>query len=218
MPGGACAKPFNTAICTVVRYHTDTMLRTVATGFLLLTGVTLAPAWSATIAGSVKDPAGVAIAGASIEIRGGASNGDKIVATDAKGEYRVSDLTAGHYKIRLERAGFEIFEGEVDAPETGEVRVDIQLKLARVVESVMVSGKRPGVDPVYHGLRDSGASQTFTVSNLAFKRDNGAITLRSGLLAFTPKVAGRDTEAVFVGEGEFAFQPLMSTDQSTCRA
>lgn len=152
----------------------------------------------------MKDPSGSPIAGASVEIHGATGNGNKTALADAKGEYRFASLAAGHSKVHLERAGFVTFEAEVDASKTGEARIDIQLKLAKVVESVVVSGKRPGIDPVYRGLRDSGATQAFTVSNLALKRDNGVITLRSGVLAFTPKVGSRDTEAVFLGEGEFA--------------
>src|SRR5215469_11420584 len=117
------------------------MFQKAATGFLILIGLTLSAAWSATITGTVKDPVGNAIAGASVEIRSGNLSGNTLAVTNAKGEYRAEGLAAGHYKIHLERAGLETFEAEVDAPETGEVRADIQLKLARVVESVSVSGK-----------------------------------------------------------------------------
>jgi len=63
-------------------------------------------------------------------------------------------------------------------------------------------------EPVYRALRDASITETFLVENIVLKRDNGVITLKSGVIGFTPKTLGRDTEAVFSGEGTFFFQPL----------
>jgi hypothetical protein len=71
----------------------------------------------------------------------------------------------------------------------------------------------PNTEATYRSLRDAVAAETFLVENIVLKRDQGFITLKSGTLAFTPKVEGRDTEAVFEGEGVFAFQPAFSIEK-----
>jgi Peptidase family M1 domain len=71
----------------------------------------------------------------------------------------------------------------------------------------------PNSEPTYRALRDALPAETFLVENIVLKRDQGFITLKSGTLAFTPKVGGRDTVAVFEGEGFFAFQPAFSIEK-----
>lgn len=71
----------------------------------------------------------------------------------------------------------------------------------------------PNTEPTYSALRDALPTETFLVENTVLKRDQGLITLKSGTLAFTPKVNGRDTEAVFEGEGVFAFQPAFGIEK-----
>src|ERR1035438_3094579 len=61
------------------------------------------------------------------------------------------------------------------------------------------------VAPTLTGAAGSGSVVTFTVG------DN---TLKSGSIAFTPQLAGRDTIAVFVGEGEFVFDPVLPTEKA----
>jgi hypothetical protein len=78
----------------------------------------------------------------------------------------------------------------------------------------------------YKTMRDAGIADSLLVENIVLHRDNGVLTLKSGTIAFTPQVAGRDTLAVFVGEGEFTFDPVLPvekahlkivTDQETVR-
>lgn len=76
-----------------------------------------------------------------------------------------------------------------------------------------VGASEPNTEPTYRALRDALPAETFLVENIVLKRDQGIITLKSGTLAFTPKVSGRDTEAVFEGEGSFAFQPVSSIER-----
>jgi hypothetical protein len=81
-------------------------------------------------------------------------------------------------------------------------------------------------DPTYQTLRDAGIGDSLLVENIVLHRDNGVLTLKTGAIALTPPVAGRDTLAVFVGEGEFTFDPVLPvekahlklmTDQETVR-
>jgi hypothetical protein len=63
-------------------------------------------------------------------------------------------------------------------------------------------------------MRDAALGDSLVVENIVLKRDAGTITLKSGALAFTAPAMGRDTMAVFVGEGEFTFTPLSPIDRN----
>jgi hypothetical protein len=88
---------------------------------------------------------------------------------------------------------------------------------ARVLLSIFVTtisaAAQPNTEPTYRALRDALPAETFLVENIVLKRDQGFVTLKSGTLAFTPKIEGRDTVAVFEGEGVFAFQPAYSIEK-----
>ncbi len=75
------------------------------------------------------------------------------------------------------------------------------------------SGLKPNSEAVYRALRDSGIVEALPVENIVLRRDAGVITLKSGMIGFTPPAAGRDTVAVFVGEGEFALTPASSIEK-----
>jgi hypothetical protein len=67
-------------------------------------------------------------------------------------------------------------------------------------------------DPVYKAMREAGIQETFPVENLAIRREGGVLTLKSGTLGLTAPQLGRDTVAVFSGDGEFAFTPAAGVE------
>src|SRR5258708_7501209 len=67
-------------------------------------------------------------------------------------------------------------------------------------------------DPVYKALREAGIQETFVVENIVIRRDLGVLTLKSGTLGFTAPQMGRDTVAVFSGDGEFTFTPTVGVE------
>ena len=75
---------------------------------------------------------------------------------------------------------------------------------------------QPNTEPTYRALREAQPTDTYLVENILLRRDQGLITLKSGTLAFTPKVNGKDTVAVFEGEGSFAFQAAFLSRSSAC--
>ncbi|HEX3747429.1 MAG TPA: M1 family aminopeptidase [Bryobacteraceae bacterium] len=63
-------------------------------------------------------------------------------------------------------------------------------------------------------MRDAALADSLVIENVVIKRDTGVITLKSGSLAFTAPAMGRDTIAVFEGEGEFTFTPRSAIDRN----
>jgi len=69
-------------------------------------------------------------------------------------------------------------------------------------------------DPNYRALRDGKLDKTFTVSNLTLKRDVARIKLNSGRISFMTPVLDRVAIGVFVGEGEFTFEPYLAIERN----
>src|SRR5215469_8628042 len=72
-------------------------------------------------------------------------------------------------------------------------------------------------DSAYRLLRDGGVVDARVVENIVLRRDNGVLTLKTGSIGFTAPVEGRDTVAVFSGEGSFAFDPVLPTEREHIR-
>src|SRR5580700_6667441 len=90
----------------------------------------------------------------------------------------------------------------------------VRASLLALVVSVAAFPAGPNTEPVYRALRDASITETLLVENIVLKRDNGIITLKSGVIGFTPKTMGRDTVAVFSGEGAFLFQPVSPIEKN----
>jgi len=69
-------------------------------------------------------------------------------------------------------------------------------------------------DPVYKAMREAALADSLVVENIVLKRDAGVVTLNSGAIGFVAPALGRDTVAVFVGEGEFDFTPQSPVDRN----
>jgi hypothetical protein len=63
-------------------------------------------AMTATIAGSVRDAAGVIVLAATITLRNLTTNQTRRITSEADGSYRASALPVGDYEVRAEAAGF----------------------------------------------------------------------------------------------------------------
>jgi Carboxypeptidase regulatory-like domain/Peptidase family M1 domain len=189
----------------------------IAAGAVLVAVAALSHAAPApAIAGSVKDPSGAPIAGAHIECSPVSAAGEpRSAATDTAGIFRMDGLTPGRYRIRVAQPGFAPFEREVTVGETGDAGIEIRLEIAAPRESLVVKGgPQAHLDPVYAAMRDSTIADTLLVENLVLRRDNALITLKSGTIAFAAKAMGRDTVAVFSGEGELAFDPVPAMEKA----
>ncbi len=79
---------------------------------------------------------------------------------------------------------------------------------------LVLSAASAATDPLYKSLREAALADSLLVENIVIKRDAGVLTLKSGSIAFTVPALGRDTVAVFVGEGEFTFTALSPIDKA----
>src|SRR5262249_18997130 len=110
-----------------------------------------------TISGTIKDPTGATVSGATVEITGGSLNQPLVVQSDDSGKFIAPNLSPGKYSIRVTKDGFA--DNITQAVLSGTAQLDIKLALAEQQTSVTVSEKAlafANSDPFYRQLRDIG--------------------------------------------------------------
>ena len=104
------------------------------------------PAWSqvttADVLGSVTDPSGAALVGAIVSVSNLATAASRSTMTDDNGDFLISGLPIGHYRLKTESKGFKIYDiPDLALAEGDRRRVDIRLVVGEVTESVQVSAQ-----------------------------------------------------------------------------
>src|SRR6266403_66284 len=97
-----------------------------------------------SITGTVTDAQGSGVAGAKVVVTSVTKGTTEEVTTNENGSYSVTHLTPDTYKVHIEAAGFKAYEvasARVDVDST--VRVDAQLQVGSVTQSVEVTGEIP---------------------------------------------------------------------------
>ena len=112
----------------------------------------LAPAMQAQettggLQGTVKDPSGAVIAGATVRVTTPTLVGYKEVVTDAAGYYRFANLPPGSYTITVKATGFDTLKRENVVLEVGHLpTVNLSLSVGTVSTVVEVKTEGPMID------------------------------------------------------------------------
>ena len=88
--------------------------------------------------GMVTDPSGAVIPGASVTVM--SANFVRHISTDESGQYTVSGLSAGHYRVQIHAAGFSTLDksGLVLSPGY-ETEADAQLSISASKQEITVA-------------------------------------------------------------------------------
>jgi TonB-dependent receptor len=92
-----------------------------------------------TIAGRVTDASHDVLPGARVELQ----PKGRTVATDNQGQFTISDVTAGEYKLTISYVGFAPFEKAVKVAGGDVAQVDAVLEVKTVNEEMVVKAERP---------------------------------------------------------------------------
>jgi hypothetical protein len=114
-----------------------------------LAGAGPVPAFAqAAIAGSVSDPSGAPVAGVSVEATSAALiERRRTTVTDSSGRYRVENLRAGIYMVRLTHPGWNPYVHEgIELAGSATVTIDAQLTISVLTDAVTVTGATPSLD------------------------------------------------------------------------
>jgi Carboxypeptidase regulatory-like domain len=113
-------------------------------GALLLPDSAVAQVANGALVGNVKDESGAAVPGATITAVETRTNISRTAISNEGGNYSFNNLSAGVYRVEGELVGFRKFAREnVEVDVNTTVRVDIQLSVGALAESVLVTGEAP---------------------------------------------------------------------------
>jgi hypothetical protein len=97
-----------------------------------------------TIFGTVTDPSGAAILGVKVTILNTGTNTTVLTETNSEGYYTSPPLIVGKYEVTAEQAGFKKgVQPEIVLQVDQHAKVDFELQIGAVAESVMVVGGVP---------------------------------------------------------------------------
>jgi hypothetical protein len=173
-----------------------------------------------SIAGSVRDGEGRALAAVSVTARSPSLQGERTVATGADGRFRMPGLPPGEYEVRAALAGFQtVGQPGVILPIDREITLDFRL-LPSFSEELTVLGAPPLLDVTNAAIGTIIERETFeklpisrTYLDLAFLAPGVVIGARART---RPSIAGASgAENRFIVDGLDTTDPGFGTLEST---
>jgi hypothetical protein len=99
---------------------------------------------TATISGTVTDPSGAAVVGATVTVKSVERGVTYKAGTTEGGLYSISQLPVGNYELRVEKEGFQTSAFPAFTLVLNQVaRIDVALKVGQVTQTVEVTGSAP---------------------------------------------------------------------------
>src|SRR6266852_7542155 len=99
---------------------------------------------TATITGTVSDPSGAAVVGATVTAKSVERGTIFKAESNEAGIYRITQLPVGNYDLRVEKNGFQTSLYPSFTLVLNQIaRIDVQLKVGQVTETVEVTGAAP---------------------------------------------------------------------------
>ena len=128
---------------------------------------------TATVRGTVTDPSGAVLPGASVVITNTGTSARREATTDDRGGYLFAGLFPGRYEIRVELSGFKTYDRKnIDLSPNDTRGVDVILEVGRLTEIVQVTA------PIEYIQTETGAREGLI---RAEQIDNLSIIGRSSL-------------------------------------
>jgi Carboxypeptidase regulatory-like domain/TonB-dependent Receptor Plug Domain len=153
---------------------------------------------SGTIRGTVLDPSGAAIKGATVGIRNPVSGYQRNIKSDGQGAFAFDNVPNNNYHLTASAQGFQNAEQDVDVRSGVPVEVKVSLNIGTSTESVTVvaSGDLVENDPVTHTDVDRNLFDKLPL-------ESNSSSLSSLVTLATPGVSA-DSNGLFHGLGDHA--------------
>ena len=122
-------------------------MRLVAICLILTTSPLALAQGTGSLSGSILDPGGAAVPDAKVTLRDLRNNSTRQASTNAEGQYSITPLAAGEYRLEIEASGFQRFEqGGIRLQVDERLRVDAKLQIGSITETVQVTGQATAVN------------------------------------------------------------------------
>lgn len=168
---------------------------------------------SATLTGSVTDPTGAAIAGATAVLVNEATNLELSTQTDSEGRYTFGALRPGSYRLKVSAPGFKQYLSSGLVLQVNQAaRVDVQLSVGEVTEQVEVTAASPVLE-TESSARGAVIDRTKIIELPLNGRDYNQLALLSpGVLAPTPRLQSIGFRGAFNVNGNRVFNNAFQLD------
>jgi outer membrane receptor protein involved in Fe transport len=163
-------------------------LRTIYSAVFLLAAFTLVVSSASaqtrigTILGTVKDPNGAVVAGATVSLIQPVTGLKQTAQTDSQGQFRLGNLPFNTYTVRVDGAGFQSSESFIDLESALPMNLDLTLQPGEISDTVNVTGNSTLIEP------DKTSSDT-DIDQTLIERQAGAAPSR-GIEAIVASVPG----------------------------
>jgi len=138
-----------------------------------------------TITGTVADPSGSVISGATVTIRQVDTNAVRTLTSSEAGTYKATLLPPGNYSVKAERAGFKSFtQSGLVLTINQTLMVDVKLEVGATTESVEVTTAPPVIQ-----TEESSIGQLIDAQAIQNTPLNGRLSVM-GLIALAPGMQG----------------------------
>ncbi|MBV8728751.1 MAG: carboxypeptidase regulatory-like domain-containing protein, partial [Acidobacteriia bacterium] len=121
-----------------------------AAGVTAIICVILGPAYGqstfASLLGTVRDPSGAVVSKSLVTVENKGTSAKRETATDASGDYSVTNLEPGAYLVTITAPGFQTFVRQVELTARETVRLDGQMSVAGQAQTVDVASEAPVVN------------------------------------------------------------------------
>jgi Carboxypeptidase regulatory-like domain len=134
-----------------------------------------------TIQGTVTDPSGVVVGGASVKLSNGVTNYTQEVKTGTNGTYRLLNIPPNQYQLEISMPGFQAYRQAVSLHTQVPVQADAALVLAGSTEIVNVDASADTIENVPSAHVDVGENLLASLPMASTGQGlSDAITLTSG--------------------------------------
>lgn len=148
----------------------------------------------ARIIGTVKDPQGAVITGATVTVTNVNTGVATTTTTNTDGDYQALELPIGSYKVKVEHEGFSTTETVAYTLEINQVqRIDVRLPIGKKAEIVEVTGEAAQVETVNPTLGASVTSRPIVDLPLNGRNVLDLATLEPGVTPHNPDDTGAGT-------------------------
>ena len=147
--------------------------------------IVLSQELAGTLNGTVKDTTGAVIPGATVSIvQQGANGTPRIVQTDGRGNYTVTNLAAGNYTVTVASKGFESYKAENVTLFVAQTRsVDAELHPGQASETLTVQENTVSVDTTSSAVEGTISGTQVRELQLNNRNFEQLVTLQPGVVS-----------------------------------
>jgi outer membrane receptor protein involved in Fe transport len=172
----------------------------------LLSTATWAQTRIGTVQGTVKDPNGALVSGASVTINQPVTGYHQTAQTDAQGVFKIVNVPFNTYTLRAEAQGFQAAEQAIDLESAVPANVDFSLAVSATAETVTVTADT-GLIEQDRTSSDTDINQTILERQAGAAPSKGVAAVVASTPGFVPDDNGRlhprgsESQVQFVVDG-----------------